>query len=81
MARADEGGRGQIRSEGIGNHFMCAKRDEFDKNSHDQFAREITADVDVARMLSAHWILNHSKHLPECPHRVYLRFADGNHNL
>jgi len=79
VARADEGGRGQTRAEGIGNHFMCAQRDEFDKNSLDQFAREITADVDVARILSA--ILTHSKHIPECPHRFHLRFAGGNRNL
>jgi len=40
---------------------MCAQRDEFDQNSLDQFAREITAGVDVARILSA--TLTHSDKL------------------
>jgi len=51
-AVADEGGRRQTLGEGIGNHLMCVQRDEFDKNSLDQFAHEITADVNVARRTS-----------------------------
>ena len=39
---------------------MRAQGDEFDKTSFDQFAHEITANVDVAREFSAHWIFTHS---------------------
>ena len=39
--------------EGIGDHFRCAQRDEFDKPSLDEFAHEIAADVNVTRKFSA----------------------------
>jgi len=38
---------------------MFAQRDEFDKTSLDEFAHEITADVNVTRKNSAHWFLTH----------------------
>jgi len=48
-AVADECGRRQRLGEGISDHFMCAQRDEFDKTSLDEFAHEITVDVNVTR--------------------------------
>ena len=53
-AVADEGRRKQGLGEGIGDHCMCAQRDEFDKTSLDEFAHEITADVNVAQKHSAY---------------------------
>ena len=54
------GGRRQTLGEGVGDRFLRAQGDEFDKTSFDQFAHEITANVDVAREFSAHWIFTHS---------------------
>jgi len=53
-------GEGRLLVRTSATRFMCAQRDEFDKTSFDQFAHEITVDVDVARKFSAHWILTHS---------------------
>ena len=38
-AVADEGGLRQTLGEGIGDHCMCAQRDEFDKTNLDQFQK------------------------------------------
>ena len=40
---------------------MCAsvRRDEVDKSSLDEFTHEMTADVNVTRKFSAHWIFTH----------------------
>jgi len=38
---------------------MCAQKDKFDKTSLDKFAHEISADVNVMRKFSAHWIFTH----------------------
>jgi len=53
----DEGGLRQRHCEGIGDHFMCAQTDEFDKTSLDEFAHKIAADVKVTRKNSAHFSL------------------------
>jgi len=58
---------------------MCAQRDKFDKTSLDEFAHEIVADVDVARKLSAYWILN-KRHRPDYPHRFQLHSVADNQN-